>query len=273
MVKTILMTGATDGIGLGATRRLAALGHRILLHGRSTAKLDDAARVVHDESPGAAIETFVADLSVPAAVDRLADDVAATVDHLDVIVNNAGVFVTSTPVTPKGLDVRFVVNAIAPYRLTLALLPLVGTTGRVVNVASAGQAPVDLDALAGKRSLGDIEAYSQSKLALIMWTRHLAQRLGDAGPTVVAVNPGSRLATKMVREAFGVEGRDVGLGAGIVVRAALDEEFAANSGGYYDNDAGRFSSPHPDALDPTQVEGVIEAIESIAGRQDDPSPG
>jgi len=118
-------------------------------------------------------------------------------------------------------------------------------------------------ALAGEGGLSADAAYAQSKLALTMWSRSLAQELGDSGPVIVAVNPGSMLGTKMVQQAFGVAGGDVGLGAEILRRAALDEDFAAASGQYFDNDSGRFAPPHPDALDAGKPLEILRSIETV----------
>lgn len=105
--------------------------------------------------------------------------------------------------------------------------------------------------------------YAQSKLALTMWSRHLALSLGEDGPVVVAVNPGSMLGSKMVKEAFGVAGGDIGIGARILVRAALSDEFTNASGRYFDNDAGQFAEPHPDAFDPRKAAQVVQAIDGL----------
>jgi NAD(P)-dependent dehydrogenase (short-subunit alcohol dehydrogenase family) len=156
---------------------------------------------------------------------------------------------------------RFVVNTLAPYLLTRALMPVMKPEGCVINLSSAAQAPVDLEALQGGKNLSDMEAYAQSKLAITIWSRHLASELPQ-GPMIVAVNPGSLLASKMVREAFGVEGSDLAIGADILVRAALSDEFISASGLYYDNDAKRFGSPHPDALVPDIQKQVMTAIEA-----------
>ena len=137
------------------------------------------------------------------------------------------------------------------------------TEGRVINLSSAAQAPVNLKAFAGEVKLSHGAAYAQSKLALTMWSRSLAQELGGAGPAVVAVNPASLLGSKMVKEAFGMAGGDLRIGADILVRAALSDEFATASGKYFDNDSGRFASPHADALDAGKCEAVILVIEEI----------
>ena len=183
--------------------------------------------------------------------------------RLDVLINNAGVFRAPETVSPDGLDVRFAVNAIAPYLLTQRLLPLLAASGRVINLSSAAQSPVDPEALVGRPKLDDMAAYAQSKLALTMWSRALALSLKPGGPVVVAVNPGSMLGSKMVKEAFGVTGKDIRIGADILVRAALADEFAKASGQYFDNDAGRFAAPHPDALDPLKSAEVARLIEAL----------
>ena len=264
MQKTILITGATDGIGLEAAKLLAAAGHHVLLHGRNPAKLATAVEAV--QGGEGRVEQYVADLSRMSEVESLADVVANEHDSLDVLINNAGVFRTGSPITEDGLDVRFVVNTIAPFLLTRRLLPLLGASSRVVNLSSAAQAPVNRRALAGEGQLSDNAAYAQSKLALTMWSRTLALSLGTDGPSVVAVNPGSMLGTKMVKEAYGVAGGDVGIGADILDRAALSDEFASASGKYFDNDAGRFAPPHPDALDADKSADLVRAIESILAK-------
>jgi len=263
MQRTILITGSTDGIGLETAKMLVSEGHRVLLHGRNPAKLEEAETTLSKLPGGGRVETYVADLSRMADVEALAKSVAESHADLDALINNAGVFRVSETVTEDGLDVRFAVNTIAPYLLTQRLLPLLGTSGRVVNVSSAAQSPVDPEALAGRGALSDMAAYSQSKLAITMWSRALALSLGDTGPAIIAVNPGSILGSKMVKQAFGVAGGDLGIGAEILTRAALSDDFAAASGQYFDNDSGRFAAPHPDALDPRKSEEVVRVVEAV----------
>ena len=99
-----------------------------------------------------------------------------------------------------------------------------------------------------------------------MWSRSMALALKGDGPVIVAVNPGSMLGTKMVREGFGVAGGDIGIGADILIRAALSEEFAAAAGEYFDNDSGRFAPPHADALDPGKCAETVRADRSGADK-------
>ncbi|MEM1242482.1 MAG: SDR family NAD(P)-dependent oxidoreductase, partial [Cyanobacteria bacterium P01_H01_bin.26] len=227
MKKTILITGSTDGIGLETAKILVSQGHQVLLHGRNPKKLEAAQQSLSALSGEGSVESYIADLSRMADVDLLAKAVAENHPKLDVLINNAGVFKTSETVTSEGLDVRFAVNAIAPYLLTQHLIPLIPTSGRVVNVSSAAQSPVNLDALIGQIRLSeDFTAYAQSKLALTMWSRSLALSLQGHSPVIIAVNPGSLLGSKMVKEAFGVAGSDIRIGAEILTRAALADEFA-----------------------------------------------
>ena len=212
--------------------------------------------------PGAAgVAGYLAAQSSMKAVTLLAEAVIGGHPSLDVVMNNAGILKTPDPVTPDGLDIRFAVNTPAPYLLTKRLLPAPGSAGRVVNLSSAAQAPANLEAVPGQVRLDDMAAYAQSKLALTMWSRAVV--LQEFGKVIVAVNPGSLLASKMVQEAFGVAGGDIGIGADILTRAALSEEFATATGLYFENDAGRFGPPHPDALDGTKAAPLLQVMDSI----------
>jgi NAD(P)-dependent dehydrogenase (short-subunit alcohol dehydrogenase family) len=263
MRKTILITGATDGIGLETARMMILSGHNVLLHGRSLAKLENVKSAFSAIADGGQVESYVADLSRLADVETLADVVAERYTKLDVLINNAGVYNTPDRLTRDGLDVRFAVNTIAPYLLTKRLLPLIGRSGRVINLSSAAQAPVDPEALVGRVRLSDGMAYAQSKLAITMWSRSMALSLKDDGPAIISVNPRSMLGSKMVKQAYGVAGGDLRIGAEILARASLSDEFAAASGRYFDNDIGQFASPHPDARNTQKCEAIVRVIETV----------
>ncbi len=263
MKKRILITGATDGIGLVAAQLLVEAGHHVLVHGRSAKKLQDVVNTLSALPGDGQAQSYRADFSQLAEVTRLAQQVRAEHSQLDVLINNAGVLKTDTPRTPDGFDVRFAVNTFAPWLLTQALLPLLPATGRIINLSSAAQATVDGDALAGNKTLSDMDAYAQSKLALTMYSAQLASALGDEGPVVVAINPGSLLATKMVRDGFGVAGNDLRIGADILMRAALSDEFESATGKYFDNDIGQFGPPHRDALDSALSQRVTQSIQTL----------
>lgn len=266
MPKTILITGATDGIGLETARVLVGLGHRVLLHGRNTEKLETVVSALSATTSRDLIESYVADLSSLDNVQALADAVSEKHSQLDVLINNAGVYMAPQTVTSDGLDVRFVVNTIAPYLLTTRLFALFDEGGRIINLSSAAQSTVNPDAFMGKYHLADGEAYAQSKLALTMWSLHLANLRKNKGPALIAVNPGSFLGSKMVKEAYDTTGKDLGIGADILTQAAISEVFASASGKYFDNDSGQFTSPHPDALDSKKAAEIINMIENLLVR-------
>lgn len=267
MQKTILLTGATDGIGFETAKMLVSMGHNVLLHGRNQSKLTRVEKELSGLADGGLLKSYVADLSRKDEVQDLARAVSSGSKNLDILINNAGVFVTSNQITDDGLDVRFAVNSIAPYLLTRKLLPLMNSSGRVINLSSAAQSSVDLKALSGQHSLdSDHQAYAQSKLAITMWSYALAHSLRAGGPSILAVNPGSLLGSKMVKEAFGMDGGDLKIGAEILCRAALSDEFSSATGQYFDNDSGQFSNPHPDARNPQKCKEIVESIEAILAK-------
>lgn len=266
MNKTILITGSTDGIGLLTAKTLASKGNTILLHGRSQVKLDAAKKQVADVASNVVIETYCADLSILANVKTLAQQISEKHQHLDVIVNNAGVYVVPETHSKDGLDVRFAVNTIAPYLLTKLLMPILDSSSRVVNLSSAAQAPINPDEIMSPSQLSDGVVYARSKLALTMWTHQIANLLNADGPVIVSVNPASMLGSKMVKDAYGVAGGDLQRGADILVDASLSDAFSNASGKYYDNDIGRFTQPHPDALDPGKGAKLIENLNKIIAK-------
>jgi len=257
MSKTILITGATDGIGLLTAKMLADQGHAVLLHGRSADRLAAAKAAV-----GGDAKTYQADLSSLDETAALAQQILADHAQLDVLINNAGVLKASETVLPNGQDLRFVVNTLAPYVLTNALLPIIPDEGRILNLSSAAQAPVDVAAMKGGVAMDHMSAYAQSKLAITIWSQVMAAE-NPKGPVIIPVNPGSLLASKMVKEGFGVAGNDLAIGADILCRLSLDAAFANDSGRYWDNDAGGFGQAQSAASDPAHVAAVMDAIKAL----------
>ncbi|MEO0343238.1 MAG: SDR family NAD(P)-dependent oxidoreductase [Pseudomonadota bacterium] len=267
MSKTILITGATDGIGLLTAQKLASAGHKLLVHGRSQSKLDKALSEIGGDCTG-----VLADFSDLNAVETMSTDVKSKTDQLDILINNAGVLKAPNTKTEAGYDLRFVVNLFAPYKLTHALLPIMPKDGRIVNLSSAAQSPVDPKAMRGEITLEDMEAYAQSKLALTVWSQETAL-FYDEGPAFIAVNPGSLLATKMVKEGFGIGGSDLSVGADILIEAALGPGFEHASGHYFDNDAGRFSPPHGAASNATHNAALLQTLQEVVdGTAETPPP-
>ncbi|MFW8591732.1 SDR family NAD(P)-dependent oxidoreductase [Glaciecola sp. 2405UD65-10] len=263
MKKTILITGSTDGIGLATAKTLAALGHNVLLHGRSSAKLASTKDILLSVSGHGNVETYQADLSVLSDVKALADEIKSNHSSIDVLINNAGVYVVPKKVSFDNLDVRYAVNTIAPYLLTRLLLPLLKNKARVVNLSSAAQASVKPSELSQPSVLSDSAVYARSKLAITMWTTQLAKTFVRDGLVLVSVNPASMLGSKMVKSAYGVVGGDIQTGADVLVKASTSDEFENASGLYFDNDIGRFANPHPDALVESKRVAVVNELDKI----------
>lgn len=261
MSTTILITGSTDGIGLETAKLLYKQGHNVLVHGRSDKKLENAKSTLLAMKGSGEVSSFKADLSKLSDVEQLASDILNSYTHVDALINNAGVFVAHSGLTEDGFELRFAVNAIAPYVLTKKLLPILGQNSRVVNLSSAAQATVNPSYIQSSTPISDNAAYAQSKLLLTMWSRQLGIELAGTGPVVVSVNPKSLLGSKMVKEAYGIAGSDISVGADILVRAALSDEFSNAYGLYFDNDIGRFANPHPDALDDDKVKQLVTLID------------
>ncbi|NLS13413.1 SDR family NAD(P)-dependent oxidoreductase [Vibrio sp. SM6] len=263
MSKTLLLTGATDGIGFVAAKMFVEQGHRVLLHGRNEEKLQHVQAQLLDLYSDAKVDTFLADLSDLDQVVAMAKAVRSHYSELDALINNAGVFHANPTQTRQGFDIRFAVNTFAPVVLTEQLMPLLKRKeARVVNLSSAAQASVDIDAMIHHKPLNANAAYAQSKLALTIWSRVNGLAHQSQGPMMVAVNPKSLLGSKMVKEAYGIDGGDIRLGADIICRAALDSEFDNAHGQYYDNDIEAFGPPHPDALNAQTSQAVCQAIEN-----------
>ena len=262
-MKKILITGATDGIGFETAKLLAKLGHKLIIHGRNPVKLQSTLESLTVINPKTKVESFAADLSNLVEVKKFISDIKDKHQKIDVIINNAGVLKTQNPILDNGFDVRFIVNTISPYLITKELAPLLAEDGRVVNLSSAAQAPVNIKALLGTEQVEeDFQAYAQSKLALTIWSQELKNDFKES-QVIVAVNPGSLLASKMVKDGFGVAGSDLSIGADILVRAALSDEFSDKSGKYYDNDSKQFARPHNEAEDATKCSEVLKAIERV----------
>lgn len=262
--KTILITGSTDGIGLTTAKMLLLKGHHVLIHGRNAEKLKAVVQELTAFNRGS-VDHYLCDLSEMKNVALFAREIKESHTKIDVLINNAGVYRTSHHITSENLDTRFAVNTIAPYLLTEALLPLLGLTGRIINLSSAAQAPFHIEALSTPSRFPDGQVYAQSKLAITMWSKHLADTLIE-GPVVIAVNPGSMLGSKMVKEAYSVTGGDLRIGGTILTRLALEAQFSTATGGYFDNDSGRFANPHPDGMDPGKCLAVVTQIESILAK-------
>lgn len=267
MNKAILITGSTDGIGKLTALKLAKEGNTIYIHGRSEEKVNLVISELKTESNNQNIKGFVADFSDIDAVYNMAEQIKGEISKLDVIINNAGIFKTSAKSKFKSFDIRLVVNYFAPYVLTNILIPLLkkGNNARIINLSSAAQSKVTDAAMAGINIPNASEAYAQSKLALTMWSFYLANQLEDI--SVIAVNPGSLLNTKMANEAYGQHWSPASKGVDILYDLAVSKEYEGLTEKYFDNDKGNprgaFANAHPDAYDEALVSKLINKTKDL----------
>jgi NAD(P)-dependent dehydrogenase (short-subunit alcohol dehydrogenase family) len=238
--QTILVTGATDGLGRALARELAAAGATVLLHGRSKQRLEDTRRELTEATGSDRLRTYLADFASLEQVRRLAREVAGDQERLDALVNNAGIAGGGPrQESADGIELRFAVNYLAPFLLTELLLPLLrrSAPSRIVNVASVGQVPIDFDDVMLERGYEPLRAYRQSKLAQVMFTFELARRLraaGETGVTVNALHPATLMNTKMALESFGYAMSTIQDGVEATLRLVADPELEGVSGRYFD---------------------------------------
>jgi NAD(P)-dependent dehydrogenase (short-subunit alcohol dehydrogenase family) len=238
---TVLVTGATDGLGRRVAGELAGAGATVLVHGRDRGRLQRTLEEIRDATGNERLRSYLADFSSLDEVRRLAEAVEGEEPRLDVLVNNAGIGAGARgdrerALSLDGFELRFQVNYLAGFLLTRLLLPLLrrSAPARIVNVASAGQSPLDFDDLMLERRYDGRRAYGQSKLAQVMFTFELAERLDPAEVTVNVLHPASLMNTKMVFESFGSAMTTVEEGAEATLRLALSPELDRVTGRYFD---------------------------------------
>ena len=248
--KTVLITGATNGIGRAAALALARQGAVIALAGRDEKKVDATVAMIREESGNDAVQGLLADLSTQTGVLKLADEFRERYTRLDVLLNNAGAAYSERAETVDGFERTFALNHLAYYLLTRLLLDILLTSApaRIINVSSDAhkrQKTFDFDNIDGHKTWGvaGFAAYAQSKLANVLFTRELARRLAGTGVTVNALHPGV-VATGLFINTGGVLGSALELlapmfmkkpeqGAETLVWLATADEVEGVSGGYF----------------------------------------
>ncbi len=256
-MKNILITGSTDGIGKSAAIELAKDGHSVILHGRDPQKLSDTTEELRKTAKEGSIMGIVADFSDLRSVTEMAHKLKDEVPVIDVVINNAGIFKSWESLNNNGLDIRYVVNYLSPFLLTNELIPLLkkADSPRIINVSSAAQSSINYEVFTGKKIESEGESYAQSKLALTMWSFRLAKKHRDL--SVLAVNPGSLLNTKMVKEAYGTYWSSADKGSSILYDLAVSEKYDGITGKYFDNDKGSFGQAHADAYDDSKIDKLV----------------
>ncbi len=235
----------------------------MLVHGRDPVKL--ARTLASVRARGAADpQGYLADLASLDQVRALATDVAAATDHLDVLVNNAGISLGERATSEDGHELAFAVNYLSHFLLTLELLPLLraGERPRIVNVSSLGQAAIDFDDVMLEQGWTRGRSYSQSKLAQILFTVELAERLG-AEPTVTALHPATYMDTNMVRDSGNRPLSTVDEGMRATVRLAVDDDVEGVTGAFFDGT--EESAADPQAADADARRRLWELSEQLTG--------
>lgn len=232
---TVLVTGATDGIGLATALGLARRGARVILHGRHPERIATAEDLLAAEGLRAA-GSVTADFADLATVRAMAEDVRRRFPDLRVLLNNAGVFMQRWERSADGFELTWQINHLAPVLLTMELLPLLrgNAPARIVNVASIAHSrgTIDLDDPQGDHDFDGYAAYAQSKLANVLFTYELATRLAAGTVDVNCLHPGV-IGTKLLREGFGIDGASLEEGARTSIHCALAEDLEGTTGTYF----------------------------------------
>jgi len=266
--QTLLITGATSGLGRELAQALAERGSRLLLHGRDAERGQEMVHRIKEATGNNQVRFYRADLSSLREVAQLAGEIK--VPRLDGLVNNAGVGFGKDPskreLSRDGYELRFAVNFLAPYLLTERLLPLLQASApaRVVNVASVGQAPIDFEDIMLVGGYNGVTAYRKSKLAMIAWTFNLAKRLTGSGVTVNAVHPASLMPTKMVLEAGWQTMSSVEEGLKATLRLVVDPALETVTGEYFDGLS--LAKANPQAYDERVQKRLVALSQELVSR-------
>jgi len=265
--QTILITGATDGLGRAVARELAAQGASLILHGRSAAKGADLLAELRAAGATGRLSYELADFSSLEDIGKLADRILTTYDRLDVLVNNAGIGVElARQESQDGLELTFQVDYLAAYILSCRLAPLLVSSApaRIINVSSAGQAPIDFRDVMLERNWDGVQAYCQAKLAQIALTFDLAERLRGTGVTANALHPASYMPTKMVVNLFTPQST-VADGMRNTLRLITDPALEDVSGVYFNRSTrARASAQAYDEASRARLRHLSESLTGVA---------
>ena len=244
----VLITGSTDGLGREVALRVAGTGAHVIVHGRNRERGMQVVREIERAGVGSA-SFHAADLASLAEVRALAETILREYDRLDVLVNNAGIWLTDGErrLSADGHELHFAVNYLSGFLLTRMLAPRLveSAPARIVNVASIAQSPIDFDDVMLERGYQGGRAYGQSKLAQILFTLDLASEMEGTGVAVNALHPATLMATAMVREAGVAARTTVDEGADAVMNLITAPDLG--SGRYFDGQ--RPTRANPQAYD------------------------
>ncbi|CAM1343423.1 SDR family NAD(P)-dependent oxidoreductase [Tenacibaculum amylolyticum] len=230
--KVILITGATDGLGKGVALALAMKGHHLLLHGRDPKRGQVLIADIIKATGNKNLRYYNADFSELAQIKELAIQIIEKEPKLDVLINNAGLGIEPTKrISKEGNEMLWQVNYLGTYMLTKLLQPLLEKSkpARIVQVASAGQAPLLFEDINQNKVWSGMQAYCQSKLAQIMLTIEIGEEFGKSGVIVNALHPASMMPTKIVQHVID----NLSEGVDAVVKLAIDTSLNNVTGKYF----------------------------------------
>jgi NAD(P)-dependent dehydrogenase (short-subunit alcohol dehydrogenase family) len=274
--KVVLITGGTSGIGKAAATALAGMGAHVVITGRNEERGKQALQEIREESGNEGVELMLADLAVQAEVQRLAEEFRERHDRLDVLVNNAGLVLSERTETPDGIETQLAINHLAPFLLTNLLLDLLekSAPSRIVTVSSDAHrwGKMDLDDLQSRKRYRAFSVYGMTKLANVMFTYELAERLEGTGVTVNCLHPGSvntnfavssRSLFTLLFRAFKPFMRSPEQGADTLIYLAASPEVEGMTGKYLVDR--RVKAASDAAYDQTTRKELWEASEELTG--------
>jgi NAD(P)-dependent dehydrogenase (short-subunit alcohol dehydrogenase family) len=268
--QTIFITGATDGVGKLVSLDLAKQNKdaTIILHGRNKEKLQSTINAIKNKTDNNNIDGFIADFSALEDVRKLAQDILSKYDCINILINNAGAGFAAARYGKDGTETRMTVNYFAPFLLTRLLLPAIkkAAPSRIVNVSSAGQSSIHFDDIMLNKNFDGIKAYTQSKLALMMFTIDLAEELKNDNVTVNALHPGTYLDTNMVNDAGITPLGTAQSGANAEIYLATSPDLKNITGKYFN--VKHESKAHAQAYDSNARKKLKELSLKITGLED-----
>ncbi|HEV7333376.1 MAG TPA: SDR family NAD(P)-dependent oxidoreductase [Flavisolibacter sp.] len=238
--KTVLITGATDGLGKEVAHRAAAAGATLLLHGRSREKGNNVVQEIKSATGNEDIVYYNADFSSLQEVAYFSEEVLKNHEALHVLINNAAIGggpkgSSRRELSKEEYELRFAVNHLSHFLLTQNLLPLLqqSAPSRIVHVSSVGQSPLYFDDINLGKRYDSFDAYCKSKLAQILYGFELAEKLEGTGVTVNSLHPASLMNTNMVHDFFERVSSSVEEGADVVMYVAFSDQTVGVTGAYF----------------------------------------
>ncbi len=216
MSKIILITGSTDGIGKQTAIELANLGHTIIIHGRNEKRAIEALNEIKSSVKNSSVDYVVGDFSSPEEIERMAQEFKSKFSSLDVLINNAGVYLNKRMTNEKGIELTFMINHLAHFYLTFLLIDFLkkSNDARIINVSSIAHESADFDEndFMLEKNYSGYRAYANSKLYNLWFTYALHRRLENSNVKVYALHPGV-ISTKLLYAGFRITGSPLTVGA------------------------------------------------------------